>query len=129
MPDIEMMLSSKYGEPPPVFGNQPGIERAGQSRGTYRVIFEVPVNFLQRRGRFDDFIGCYNKERPHQALDMQCPAERYVASTRPYQGLPELDYPRHDNTVTVTNCVRICFNRPKINLSRMFPGRNVDSKQ
>ena len=74
-------------------------------------------NFLQQQARFDDFIDCYNNERPHQALGMQCPAERYVPSARAYQGLPELDYPLHDKTVTVTTCGRICFNRQKINLS------------
>jgi putative transposase len=41
-------------------------------------------NFLQQQAKFDDFIDCYNNERPHQALNMQCPAERYVPSIRPY---------------------------------------------
>jgi putative transposase len=86
-------------------------------------------NFLQQQARFDDFIDCYNNERPHQALGMQCPAERYVPSTRAYQGLPELDYPLHDKTVTVTTCGRICFNRQKINLSQVFAGQNVGIKQ
>lgn len=86
-------------------------------------------NFLQQQGRFDDFIDCYNNERPHQALGMQCPAERYVPSTRPYRGLPELDYPLHDKTVTVTTCGRICFNRQKINLSQVFAGQSVGIKQ
>jgi putative transposase len=86
-------------------------------------------NFLQQQDKFDDFIACYNNERPHQALGMQCPAERYVPSTRPYQGLPELDYPLHDKTVTVTTCGRICFNRQKINLSQVFAGQNVGIKQ
>jgi len=86
-------------------------------------------NFLQQQGKFDDFIDCYNNERPHQALAMQCPAECYVYSARPYQGLPEIDYPLHDKTVTVTTCGRICFNRQKINLSGVFAGQNVGIKQ
>ena len=86
-------------------------------------------NFLQQQARFDGFIDCYNKERPHQALNMQYPAERYVPSTRPYTGLPDLDYPFHDKTVTVTTCGRICFNRRKINLSLVFAGQNVGIKQ
>jgi putative transposase len=49
-------------------------------------------NFLQQQAKFDDFLECYNNERPHQALNMRCPAECYVPSTRPYTGLPELDY-------------------------------------
>src|SRR6202051_2100094 len=70
-------------------------------------------NFLQQQAKFNDFIDCYNNDRPHQALNMRYPAERYVPSPRPYKGLPELDYPFHDKTVTVTTCGRICFNRQK----------------
>ena len=86
-------------------------------------------NFLQQQAKFDGFIECYNNERPHQALNMRCPAECYVPSTRPYTGLPELDYPFHDKTVTVTTCGRICFNRRKINLSTVFAGQSVGIKQ
>ena len=86
-------------------------------------------NFLQQQAKFDDFIDCDNNERPHQALNMRYPAERYVPSTRPYKGLPDLDYPFHDKTVTVTTCGRICFNRQKINLSVVFAGQSVGIKQ
>jgi putative transposase len=78
---------------------------------------------------FDDFIECYNNERPHQALNMGYPAEHYVPSTRPYRGLSDLDYPFHDKTATVTTCGRICFNRQKINLSTVFAGQSVGIKQ
>jgi putative transposase len=80
-------------------------------------------NFLQQQAKFDDFIDCYNSERPHQALNMPCPAEHYAPSTRPYKGLPDLDYPFHDKTVTVTTCGRICFNRQKIKLSVVFAAK------
>ena len=86
-------------------------------------------NFLQQQAKFDDFIERRHNERPHQALNMQCPAERYAPSPRPYTGLPELDYPFHDKTVTVTTCGRICFNRQKINLSTVFAGQSVGIKQ
>src|SRR6201982_1793267 len=86
-------------------------------------------NFLQQQAKFDDFVECFNNERPHQALNMRCPAECYVASSRPYVGLPELDYPFHDKTVTVTTCGRICFNRQKITLSTVFSGQTVGIKQ
>ena len=86
-------------------------------------------NFLQQQAKFDDFVDCYNNERPHQALNMRCPAELYVSSTRIYRGLPELHYPLHDKTVTVTTCGRVCFNRQKINLSQVFAGQNVGIKQ
>jgi putative transposase len=86
-------------------------------------------NFLQQQARFDDFIDRYNNERPHQALDMRHPSQLYRPSPRTYVGLPELDYPLHDKTVTVTTCGRICFNRQKINLSQVFAGQKVGIKQ
>ncbi|RWG75507.1 MAG: integrase, partial [Mesorhizobium sp.] len=87
------------------------------------------ANFLQQQARFDDFIDEFNSERPHQALGMDCPAERYTPSPRPYTGLPDLDYPFHDKAVTVTTCGRICYNRKKINLSLVFAGQIVGIKQ
>ena len=86
-------------------------------------------NFLQQQAKFDDFITEYNTERPHQALGMHCPAEHYNTSPRPYKGLPDLDYPLHDKTITVTTCGRICFNRRKINLSQVFAGQKIGIKQ
>src|SRR5204863_3157727 len=86
-------------------------------------------NFLQQQAKFDDFIDCYNHERPHQALDMNYPAELYRTSSRPYRGLSELDYPFHDRTITVTHCGRICLGKRKINLSTVFAGQNVGIKE
>ena len=41
------------------------------------------ANILQQQGKFDDFIEEFNKERPHEGLAMQCPAEVYTASPGP----------------------------------------------
>ena len=79
--------------------------------------------------RFHRFREHYNNERPHQALNMQRPAERYVPSTRPYRGLPELEYPFHDRTATVTTCGRISFKRQNINFCPVFAGRKVGIKK
>ena len=86
-------------------------------------------NLLQQQGRFDQFIQCFNEERPHQALNMQYPAELYVPSARAYRGIGELEYPFHDFTITVTNCGRICIGTRKINLSTVFAGHNVGIRQ
>lgn len=86
-------------------------------------------NFLQQQARFDDFIACFNHERPHQALGMKYPAELYNPSTRPYTGLGNLEYPFHDKTITVTQCGRICMAKRKINLSTVLAGQNVGVKQ
>ena len=62
------------------------------------------MNSLQQQARFDDFLHEFNAERPHQALAMKCPAEVYTASTRRYDGLPDLAYPLHDRDILVTAC-------------------------
>src|SRR5213079_1450521 len=65
------------------------------------------MNSLQQQGRFDDFVEQFNSERPHEALDMQRPADIYTPSSRAYGGLPELHYPFHDRDILVTTCGRI----------------------
>ena len=84
-------------------------------------------NFLQQQGKFDTFIEYFNHERPHQALNMQYPAERYQPSTRPYRGLSDLQYPFHDRTIT--QCGRVCIAGRKINLSAVFAGQNVGIRE
>jgi putative transposase len=86
-------------------------------------------NFLQQQAKFDQFIHEYNQERPHQALGMRYPAELYRPSARPYAGLPELEYPFHDRTVTVTQCGRLCLGARKINLSAVFAGQMVGIRE
>jgi putative transposase len=87
------------------------------------------ANTLQQQGRFDQFVHRFNTERPHQALDMRTPASVYTPSTRPYQGVEELDYPFHDWTAVITTCGRICYQRRKINVSQVFSGQKVGVKQ
>ena len=87
------------------------------------------VNVLQQQGRFDTFVHRYNHDQPHQALDMHTAASHYTPSTRPYQGLDELDYPFHDRTAVITTCGRICYQTRKINVSQVFAGQKVGVKQ
>ena len=87
------------------------------------------ANVFQQQARFDTFVAQYNRERPHQALDMKVPADIYGRSTRVYRGLEELTYPFHDGTFTVTQCGRICFKGRKVNLSHVFAGQNVGVTQ
>jgi len=45
------------------------------------------MNTLQQQARFDAFLREFNEERPHEAIGMQVPAQRYTPSARTYQGL------------------------------------------
>lgn len=87
------------------------------------------MNSLQQQARFDAFVDEFNTERPHEGLDMRTPAQVYQASTRPYQGLPELSYPLHDRDLTVTACGRICMHRKKINISTVLAGQKLGVKE
>jgi hypothetical protein len=87
------------------------------------------MNSLQQQARFDDFVEEFNSQRPHEALAMQRPADVYVPSKRPYQGLPNLDYPFHDRDVLVTACGRICMHRKRINISTVLAGQKVGLKE
>jgi transposase InsO family protein len=86
-------------------------------------------NTLQQQALFDDFVREFNGERPHEALDMKVPADLYVASLRPYRGLPEIDYPFHDREALVTNCGRLCIYRKKINISTVLAGQKLGLKE
>lgn len=87
------------------------------------------LNSLQQQAKFDAFVCEFNAERPHEAIAMRCPAELYSASPRPYNGLPELEYPWHDRDILVTACGRICMHRKKINISTVLAGQKLGIKE
>lgn len=87
------------------------------------------ANILQQQDRFDAFVQEFNTERPHEALDMKCPAQLYATSRRRYEGLPELSYPFHDRDVLVTACGRLCLHRKRINISTVLAGQKLGIKE
>jgi transposase InsO family protein len=86
-------------------------------------------NSLQQQAKFDDFVHEFNRERPHEALAMKCPAEVYTPSTREYRGLPDVSYPFHDREIVVTACGRICLYRKKINITTVLAGQMLGVKE
>ncbi|TIU91454.1 MAG: transposase family protein, partial [Mesorhizobium sp.] len=87
------------------------------------------MNILQQQDRFDRFVSEFNEERPHEGIAMRMPAEVYAPSSRPYEGLPELEYPFHDKDILVTACGRICMHRKKINVSTVLAGQRLGIKE
>ena len=54
------------------------------------------------RIKLDSFVAQFNKERPHEALEMKRPANVYVPSNRRFpEELEPLEYPLHDVTKVV----------------------------
>jgi transposase InsO family protein len=74
-------------------------------------------NLLAQQERFDAFRSIFNRERPHQALDMASPEQHYSASTRAYDPhLEPLRYPDHDLTTRITKCGQIFVDSRKLKL-------------
>lgn len=86
-------------------------------------------NLLQQQEQFDNFIKAFNFERPHQALNMKCPADVYKKSLRPYQGLPDVAYPGYDKSQLISNCGRVCFKKRKIHISKAFSNQPIGLKE
>ena len=78
---------------------------------------------------FDDFIKTFNEERPHEGIDNKYPSEIYTPSNKELKPLEPLFYPFHDQTITVTQCGRICTKTMKVSLSKAFAGQQVGIKE
>jgi len=87
------------------------------------------MNPIQQQERFEAFVSGFNAERPHEALAMKRPADVYAPSSRPYTGLPDVQYPFHDRDILVTACGRICMLRKKINISTVLAGQRLGLKE
>lgn len=86
-------------------------------------------NLLQQQERFDNFRDEFNFERPHQGIDMKCPADVYKISKRPYQGLPDVTYPGYDKSLLTSSCGRVCFENRKVHISNAFANQPVGLKE
>jgi transposase InsO family protein len=89
------------------------------------------ANLLQQQERFDAFRRVFNEKRPHEALNMDRPADVYATSLRPYPAtVPEPRYPVHDDTlyVTKTGFVRVP-NRGTVYLSTALANQPVGIRE
>ena len=68
------------------------VERFHRTLGRSMVRQGLPTQWEQWQGRYDSFVERYNHQRPHEALGMQRPAERYRPSEQCY---PEQVTPWH----------------------------------
>jgi transposase InsO family protein len=70
---------------------------------------------------FDDWRDTYNHVRPHQALDMCVPGERYQPSSRPFpEVLPPVLYYTSDIVRKVDVCGRISFRSRRFRVGKAF---------
>jgi hypothetical protein len=84
---------------------------------------------VSQQEAFDNFQNIFNFERPHEGIKNKYPSEVYKKSDRELKKLEPLFYPMHDQTITVTQCGRICTKTLKVSLSRSFAGQQVGIKE
>lgn len=91
---------------------------------------EVPLSGLRDlvdcQRAFDRWRGVYNHERPHQALDMATPADRYRPSERRFpETLPAIEYDAGDEVRRVNMDGCLSFRRRHWRLGKAFRGQPV----
>jgi putative transposase len=85
----------------------------------------APSVAAQKR-RIRAWIGCYNHERPHEALGQRVPAQMYWPSSRPLpQQLPKVKYPCAWETRRVRNRGHIKWQGRERFVGRAFVGQLV----
>jgi transposase InsO family protein len=76
--------------------------------------------------RLDPWRRIYNHERPHEALNMQVPAQHYQPSMREYpEELPAICYPQTDQVRQVRSNGRIRFESCDYAIGKAFTGQPV----
>ncbi len=73
------------------------------------------ANLRAQQRRFDQFRRDYNDARPHEALNQETPASRYVPSRRAFPAkLPRVEYPGHMEVrrVSSSGCIGWCNAQP-----------------
>ncbi len=87
------------------------------------------ANIVGQQEEFDNFIKIYNFERPHAGIENKYPSEIYTPSQRIYTKPEPIYYPFHDQTITVSQCGRVCTKGMKVSLSKAFAGVEVGIKE
>jgi len=71
-------------------------------------------NFLQQQAKFDVFVQEFNNERPHEALEMKCPADIY----KPGSGFPLEPLLVHRNCGKSRRQIFVAAVAPGVSLAR-----------
>jgi transposase InsO family protein len=78
------------------------------------------------QGAFDTWRTIYNHQRPHDALNLDVPADRYRPSARPYpETIEPVDYPDDYQPRKVSASAHISYHNRPIRIGRAFIGRHV----
>ena len=69
------------------------VERFNGSYKRERLRYYLPLNMEDAQRSREEYMTFYNSERPHNSLNLDCPAQHYVCSDRSYtETIPKWDY-------------------------------------
>jgi transposase InsO family protein len=84
------------------------------------------VDNTQAQRAFDDYRELYNSKRPHEALGMAVPLQRYQASAVAYpETLPAVEYLASDKVYKVDRAARIQVRGRRYKIGKAFIGQHL----
>ena len=79
------------------------------------------IDLISIQKKLNEWRDIYNYERPHEALNMQVPIDRYCESKREYpEVLPQIEYSPDDVVLLVKNGGRIYYNGKNFRVGKAF---------
>jgi transposase InsO family protein len=116
-------LSHSRPWPPQTHGKDERFHRSLNAEVLAHRHFET---LAQAQSEFDHWRGVYNRERPHEALSMQTPAQRYAPSPRCLPAaLPPIEYGPDDQVRKVQQGGWISFQGQNIRISKALIGQPI----
>jgi transposase InsO family protein len=101
-------------------------ERFHRSLKVEVLAHRIFADFERIQRRFDEWRHCYNHWRPHEALQMKVPADRYQVSQRSFpEQLPPLEYGSTDRVRKVQGDGKIFFHNREFRIGKAFRGHRV----
>jgi hypothetical protein len=118
---IEVVHSRPYH--PQTLGKDERLHRTLKAE----VISRCSLQTLEHcQNAFDSWRPIYNQVRPHEALDMSTPVDRYQSSSRKFpETLPPVQYDISDAVRKVQSTGRIHFRNQRFYVGRAFKGQRV----
>lgn len=102
------------------------IERFHRSLAAEILAGRPPEDLDDCQRRFDAWRHVYNTERPHQAIDLAVPLERYRPSPRSFpETLPPIDYDSHEIVRRVDGHGRFSWRAQRWRAGRALQGQRV----
>ena len=115
----------------PVFGRPAKPQDNGSHERMHRELKREATrpagkSMRAQQGKFDEFVRRYNLERPHEALQMQRPAQAYHPSPRSFpRRRPKPDYPMHFEKRTVLPQGYVKWQNKRIFIGKPLAGHVV----